>query len=60
MAYFPDLSFYRYGGAQEALNVGWLERGHDFATMIPADDTLDLLWNLCSFKVMQTRGWAFL
>jgi len=59
MAYFADLSFYQYGGGQEALNIGWLQRGYGFDTMIPAVDTLDLLWNFCSFKVMQARGGHF-
>lgn len=33
MAWYPDLSEYEYlGASMPMLNVGWLERGHDFDT----------------------------
>lgn len=58
MAYFPDLTFYTYAGLDPsgAKNVGWLKRGHSFATETPSDETLELLWSFCSAPVMKMRG----
>jgi hypothetical protein len=58
MAYFPDLSFYEYfrGDHPVAKNIGWLQRGHEFATETPSEEALNLLWSFCSISVMQTRG----
>jgi hypothetical protein len=58
MAYFGDLTFYDYcqGNPPETKNVGWLQRGHEYETASPSEETLDLLWQFCKVSVMQTRG----
>lgn len=58
MAYFSDLSFYDYfrGNPAGTKNVGWLQRGHAFETMVPSEETLELLWTFCTVSVMQARG----
>src|SRR5258708_2750730 len=58
MAYFPDLTFYDYSSdnSPETKNIGWLQRGREFETMAPAEETLELLWSFCSISVMQLRG----
>jgi hypothetical protein len=59
MAYFEDLSAYAYQPRYSrpgTRNVGWLARGHEFDTMIPTEDVLDRLWNVCKISVAQTRG----
>ena len=57
MGHPPDLSPYCYCRDDlRAKNVGWLQRGCEFDTMVPSEDTLDLLWSFCSISVMQSRG----
>lgn len=58
MAYFSDLTFYSYcqDNPPETKNVGWLRRDHVFETAPPLEETLDLLWNFCKVRVMETRG----
>jgi hypothetical protein len=55
MAYFSDLSF-STSDSHPAINVGWLQRGHEFETIPPSEETLDLLWSFCAVKVMPARG----
>jgi hypothetical protein len=55
MVYFTDLSFESYY-SEPSLNVGWLRRGHEFETISPSEETLDLLWTFCSVKVKPARG----
>jgi hypothetical protein len=52
MTFFSDLSLDGYS-SEPCINVGWLERGHEFETMSPSEETLDLLWSFCSFRVKQ-------
>ena len=58
MAWFGDLTQYEYGARINplGLNVGWLERGQAFETMIPTEEILDALWSFCTISVMQARG----
>jgi hypothetical protein len=60
MAYFPDLSEYTYANSTFAspgtLAVGWLGRGHEFSTIVPEEEDLDLLWQYCSISVALMRG----
>jgi hypothetical protein len=57
MAYFSDLTSYCYlEDMPAAKNVGWLRQGHEFDTMAPTEETLDLLWSFCSFPVLRMRG----
>ncbi len=59
MTYFEDLSDDAYAPGfvrPGTKSVGWLARGHAFPTMIPDEETLDLLWLYCSISVVQTRG----
>jgi len=59
MTYFEDLSSYVYEpsyGTSQTKNVGWLERGHEFAQMSPSERDLELLWSYCQLSIVQTRG----
>jgi hypothetical protein len=60
MAYFEDLSQYSYHGSYfyrpHTKNVGWLESGHDFPTLVPGVEILELLWQHCKISVAQMRG----
>ena len=59
MSYYEVLSDYTYAPGFVRFgtkSVGWLARGHVFPTMIPDEQTLDLLWLYCSISVVQTRG----
>lgn len=59
MAYFDDLSDYVYIPQFDRPGtkaVGWLARGHEFATATPEEEVLDLLWLFCSISVASTRG----
>ena len=46
MAYFEDLTTYRYGGAPETgvLHIGWLDHHHTFPQAEPAPELLDRIW----------------
>jgi hypothetical protein len=61
MAYFSDLSFYRYSrdDNREAKNVGWLQQDRKFDRIEPSEETLGLLWSFCTISVMQSRGGHF-
>lgn len=54
MTYFEDLSDYCDEPRVKA--VGWLERGHAFERNVPSNETLGLLWNVCTISAIQTRG----
>ncbi len=60
MAYFPDLSEYRYfelsKGNSLTRSVGWLDAMHDFPVEEAASELLDLLWRYCLILVLPTRG----
>ncbi len=60
MAFFEDLSDYTYAGSEFARPgtkaVGWLARGHEFRTLAPEEEVLDLLWQYCSISVALMRG----
>jgi hypothetical protein len=63
MAYFEDLTLYRYweGHAFPAMgpnivNVGWLERGHDFPKGAVPQPFIARLWHCCRAAVMMARG----
>jgi hypothetical protein len=59
MAYFPDLSQYRYvnyrPGVPE-LNVGWLSAAMEFGKKKATDALLDRVWNYCALSFEETRG----
>ncbi|TDD58396.1 hypothetical protein E1263_19455 [Kribbella antibiotica] len=57
MTYFADLSRYTYGpGWRRMLNVGWLERGHDFAVGQVESGVLDRLTILAEHQENVMRG----
>jgi hypothetical protein len=57
VTYFPDLSPYSYRRpSPNALNVGWLDAGHRFETVEPAEETLDALWHFIKAPVVKARG----
>lgn len=56
MTYFADLTPYTYGHFTGALNVGWLDPGHPFATEPPSEALLDALFELIAAPVAQTFG----
>ncbi|WP_018694507.1 DUF7919 family protein [Algicola sagamiensis] len=59
MAYFSDLSEYSYIAQvcdSQSINIGWLDREHDFPKEEPKEEILGLLWEFCLFSVVQTRG----
>ena len=59
MAYFPDLSAYKYASTEGSVptrNIGWLERGASFPVAEPTNELLDRLWRYCSLSVLPTRG----
>jgi len=60
MAFFLDLADYTYAnsafGCPGTKTVGWLAQGHDFPTMVPKEEDLDLLWQYCSISVALMRG----
>jgi hypothetical protein len=60
MAYLEDLSNYVYADSvfsrPGTKAIGWLASGHEFASAIPDEDLLDLLFLYCSTSVAITRG----
>ena len=60
MTYFPDLSTFMYWPQTKKISVvqvGWLERGHDFPVDTPSDEFLTaLLWCCNHARAKQTRG----
>lgn len=59
MAYFPDMSDYRYhprGSRPNTKSVGWLSRQHAFETGTPSQQHLTLLLDFCSVRTVQMRG----
>jgi len=60
MTWFEDLSPYAFGPAPEAgaLNVGWLDRNHSFATGETEPELAERLVHLAvELPVNPTRGW---
>lgn len=59
VTYFRDGSPYEYLGATEnsAVNVGWLDRRHPFATGKTPTAFVSMLARLCEEPVGMTRGW---
>jgi len=55
--YFQDLTPYEYfEGEPPALNVGWLDAAHQFASGSVPDGLISSLRNLARHPVNQTRG----
>jgi hypothetical protein len=59
MAHFCDMSDYCYypdGIRPETKTVGWLSREHGFEKNVPSEHHLDLLWDFCTVRIVQMRG----
>ena len=59
MSHFGDLTRYAYSGieaCEDAYNIGWLARGHEFKRASPDERDLDKLWEICKISVRQARG----
>ena len=59
MAYFADLTPYTYFEERSpgnVVNVGWLDRAHEFSRGPVPDEVLAKLFSLCKHPVHQTRG----
>lgn len=62
VTYFRDLTEYTYSShfqALETLNIGWLERSHEFKKKPPTEEFLNFLWDFCSISVARSRGFHF-
>jgi hypothetical protein len=60
MTYYADLTPYRYfDGEPDAVNVGWLEPDHAYATGEPPEGLVERLAELADDRVNQTRGYHF-
>ena len=56
MAYYEDLSTYRYFNEDVALNIGWLSKEHPFPTGSVPEELLPKLAACLDYPVNQTRG----
>ena len=56
--YFPDLTPYTYDHIEDqiGLNVGWLEKGHEFATGSVPDGLVEKLTEICQEPYERYRG----
>jgi hypothetical protein len=59
MGYYQDLTPYTYDDNEFdslTLNVGWLDKGHEYSTGDVSESFVDRLWMFCRVFAAHTRG----
>lgn len=54
--YFKDLTTYKYMDKEEALNIGWLKKGHFFKTGEVPEEFIEKLWRYLRYPIQVCRG----